>query len=332
MNESKPNWALLAAWRFVLASIVVVFHLQLMWGATFRGSDSIIKLGADNAVLCFLLLSGFSIGHSIKERPQGFVVRRMWRIYPVYLTCLLLSILPFVLWDKMPVTKLNDALVPPTAPQFLAHLFIGQPLLVRSFNIFGPSWTLGVEWGFYMLAPLFLKMSRLSMRWVIALSAVLFTTMVVRVPLPSISGPMPYLCLLWVWLLGFYIVCFDGKYSSFFLMCAPLAIIPRYAHQPLGAFLWTLTVALIYVGHRINLSPAVARFGQKLGDLSYSLYLIHVCASTYCVYYFHTAAPLPLLLAALAMSMAVHYCVELPVNHYRRVVVRNRAMLSQAAP
>jgi peptidoglycan/LPS O-acetylase OafA/YrhL len=278
--QSKPNWPLLAAWRFVLATIVVVFHLQVMYRSTFRGSQFITNLGADHAVLCFLLLSGFSIAHSIKERPQGFIIRRMWRIYPVYLACFLLSLLPFAVWGPLQKTPGGFTLEPPSSFQAVVHLFIGQPLLSRSFRIFNPSWTLGVEWAFYMLAPLFLRAPRKAMQWIISISAIWFMIKVVRVGLPEATGPTPYLSLLWVWLLGFYIVRFDQKNAAFVLICVPLLIIPLYARAAQGAFLWTATVSLVFIGDKILLPTILSKLGQKLGDLSYSLYLIHVSAFT----------------------------------------------------
>jgi peptidoglycan/LPS O-acetylase OafA/YrhL len=183
-----------------------------------------------------------------------------------------------------------------------------------------------------MLAPLFLKASRLTMRWLIGLSALLFTVLAAKSQIASLTGPVPYLCLLWVWLLGFYIVHFKESNIAIFLMCAPLAIIPRFSDEPQGAFLWTFTVVLIFFGHKVQLSKPVAAVAQKLGDFSYSLYLVHVCAFTYCYHIFNTTNPALMLLCALAMSMAVHYCVELPVNHFRRIAVKNKAKLSLAAP
>jgi peptidoglycan/LPS O-acetylase OafA/YrhL len=153
MSDAKTNWPLLAAWRFALASIVVVLHLQILWQADFRGADTIMRFGAGEAVLCFLLLSGFSIGQSIKERPQGFIMRRVWRIYPVYLACLILSILPFVFWGPSQPTLGKYVMEAPSLTQIGVSLFIGQPLLTGAFRMFGPSWTLGVEWLFICWRP-----------------------------------------------------------------------------------------------------------------------------------------------------------------------------------
>lgn len=332
MKDSQINWDLLAAWRFALASIVVVLHLQIVWQATFRGADTITRFGAGEAVLCFLLLSGFSIGHSIKERPQGFIKRRVWRIYPVYFTCLILSILPFVFWGPSQPTLGRYVMEAPSWFQIAVNLVIGQPLLTHAFRMFGPSWTLGVEWCFYLLAPLFLKASRLTLRWLMGISALLFTLLAAKYELSALTSPIPYLCLLWVWLLGFYIVRFTESNMVVFLMCAPLIIIPRFSHQPQGAFLWTFTVVLIYFGHKVRLSERMAAVARKLGDLSYSLYLVHVCAFTYCYQLFHSANPALMLLCALAMSMAVHYGVELPVKHLQRSVAKKGFRLSLAAP
>jgi peptidoglycan/LPS O-acetylase OafA/YrhL len=330
MEISKPNWPLLAGWRFFLAIIVVIFHMQVMWGGTIKGGALFSEFGANHAVLCFLLLSGFSIGHSIKERPSGFLVRRFWRIYPVYLTCFMLSVLPFVLWIPVQRSVNNFVLEPPSFLQGIVHFFIAQPFLSRSYRIFNPSWTLGVEWGFYMLAPLFLKLSRNVLRWLIGLSTAIFWIAVNKYSLSEIAGPLPYLALLWVWLLGFYLVCFGGQYTSFLLMCAPLLIIHRFGQEPLGPFLWTATVTLIFLGSKIPVSAKMKKIMHKMGDLSYSLYLIHVVAFSYFFSIFHSNNGMLMMLFALLMSIIIHYCVELPVNYYRRRAVKNKAALSLA--
>lgn len=321
LNDAKPNWAVLGGLRFFLAFIVVVFHLVVMW-KPFRGSGLINQFGANSAVCCFLLLSGFSIAHSIKERPDGFLARRFWRIYPVYLTCLCLSLLPLLVWDHEQKTLNGFLLQLPTPWQLFSHVVLLQPLLTRSFYIFNPSWTLGVEWSFYLLAPLFMRLPQRALQILIAVSMGVFTIMSQRVFFSEIGGLIPYAALLWIWLLGFYFVRFPYPYSGFFLMCVPLAILPRFANAPVGDFLWTSTVLLLLLGHKIQLSQRVDRLLLLLGDLSYPLYLIHVCSFTYCYYLFHTTNSYLFLIFAVLCSALVHYGIQVPIKHLKRKTPR----------
>ena len=98
LDGNSHAWAVLGALRFALASIVVFGHL-----ARFVPADSItnkvfIKIGLLDpveAVICFLIISGFSIAHSYSSRPDGYFRRRALRIYPLYVVGVLLAIVPF---------------------------------------------------------------------------------------------------------------------------------------------------------------------------------------------------------------------------------------------
>ena len=86
---SVEPWSQLAALRFVLAAIVAVNHLGEY--VSLGVLDWVRRMGAFEAILGFLLVSGYSIGASYQRAPEGFAWRRVRRIYPVYLVSLVVT-------------------------------------------------------------------------------------------------------------------------------------------------------------------------------------------------------------------------------------------------
>jgi len=138
----RSNWDVLALLRFLLALIVALTHDL----GTYCPQTGITDLGTFEAILGFLLISGYSIGSSIQKEPHGFLRRRMLRIYPVYLAAMLLTY--FVQRDAL------------TGPFiwiiFIDLLFLSQ-VIVRDSYV-GPAWSLGLEVWLYCLAPLFIRL------------------------------------------------------------------------------------------------------------------------------------------------------------------------------
>src|SRR5579862_7318152 len=131
MRLRYDTWSLLALCRFGLALIVAVNHLAdytaLGWLAV------IPRFGAFEAILGFLVISGFSIGSSFSKQPSGFLKRRAWRIWPVYLAAIALA------WiargDRISL-NLTGVLV--------QNVFFLNQLTTNSSYV-GPAWSLSLE-------------------------------------------------------------------------------------------------------------------------------------------------------------------------------------------
>jgi peptidoglycan/LPS O-acetylase OafA/YrhL len=92
------QWKVLAGLRFFLAWIVVCYHLKNFipdYGKDFLCTFG--KLNGLTAVLGFLLISGYSIAHSLTKNPEGFYNRRFLRIYPLYFCAVIVSLIPFLI-------------------------------------------------------------------------------------------------------------------------------------------------------------------------------------------------------------------------------------------
>lgn len=285
------NWPLLAAIRFALALTVAFWHLSMV------DSDQPLArlasiIGGFGAVGAFLIISGFSIAHSIQKEVQTFYSRRIDRIYPVYLSCFVLSFLPFVLAsteNKYGATILSN---PPTLQDLIASALVLPAILGKPLATFGASWSLGVEVVFYAAAPFLAKLSARHFTWLLSAVALYYLVQSSGWPVGGapheLFGIWPILsCAVW-WLLGWYLAHQDKEKLTFGL-CFLLVSIPcLYALNPqhsqavapmikgdAGPFVMTLVSAACLFGHHVKMNERVKRIALYLGDLSYPLYLIH---------------------------------------------------------
>ena len=133
LGLTTDRWSALAFARFLLASIVAVNHLA---GYCELGALSWIpKFGAFEAILGFLLISGYSVTSSYKAKPNGFLARRLFRLYPVYLTSIVLTI--FIGYT------IQDAPIPSLTSLIINTLFLNQ--LLTNSSLVGPAWSLSLE-------------------------------------------------------------------------------------------------------------------------------------------------------------------------------------------
>jgi peptidoglycan/LPS O-acetylase OafA/YrhL len=132
---------------------------------------------AGGAVDTFIILSGFAISYMLQARPQTygqFMIGRFFRIYPVYLLCLLagfstIYLMPFVLnsvgWHDNEYFNLyvrpylDSALAHPMI-HLVSHLSLLFGLVPEkilpgaSVTLLAPAWSITLEWQYYLLAPL----------------------------------------------------------------------------------------------------------------------------------------------------------------------------------
>lgn len=159
--QSVDQWSKLAALRFILASIVAFNHLAEMMPI---GVFSVIPmLGTFEAILGFLLVSGYSIGISYRKEPTQFLWRRIKRIYPVYLGSLVL----------MGLVLYSGRHTLPAASEWVINLLFLNQLIVRT-SIVGPAWSLSLEFWLYCLTPLLFTLSDKAIKRLIAVSFIAF--------------------------------------------------------------------------------------------------------------------------------------------------------------
>lgn len=321
-DRERSGWDVLSLLRFFLAFIVALSHLDeyapmgpLRW---------IESLGSFEAILGFLLISGYSIGHSIEKKPVGFLRRRILRIYPVYLAAVVIT-----------YAVERNALTGAFAWNFFVNLFfLGQ--LIERYSYVGAAWSLDLEVWLYCLAPLFRRLRARTLEVLIGLSLlcyIVYTCGRTLFHFPHYAGTIGGInlaCLGFIWLAGFYLAISEGKtrplriagllFVAHFFLTVGIQFFSRMKHHDLHDFAFTdlsgfFGIALLLVmifavfqgvtGHWFHLGLGQRRVCRFLGDISYPLYLVHMPAFHLFGAYTHSAGLL--LAAALALATAVYY-------------------------
>ena len=324
------QWSLLALLRFSLALIVAVGHLGgyaplgvLAW---------ISQLGSLEAILGFLLVSGYSIGASYRKAPSGFYLRRAWRVYPVYLGATLLT------YAATP-TDLTLSLV---AVSVVNLLFLNQ--LVTATSYVGPAWSLSLEVWLYALTPILARMARSRIVLLIVCSCAAYAVDTCGRTLfhwPYFAWQafgVNLLTLSFAWLLGYLLANSPAVEKQVlrwiaFALCGHMVLAAliqfgyRLKHQALGAY-WlddapefmmrSITLVLVWCCLRYAVMPREGKARRSswmafLGDSSYPLYLTHIPVGIICQKLGIDSAFL--MLGVMLMTSAVFY---LALDSYSR--------------
>ena len=291
-TQTKYNWEFLSIARFLLASIVLLGHLKSYTNIGFLNWYT--KFGSFEAILGFLLISGFSIGKSIKKNKKSYFLRRSERIYPVYLASLLLFFIVIP-----PSFSLNLVIT------IIINLFFLNQIL-SSTSIVGPAWSLALEVWLYALAPMLLKASFKLLICLIAISFASYVCYTLGRTLyhwPYYSGTkfgLNVLLLSFVWIAGFGLAVHEEQFSIFSKIIAAMFILHillsifiqllhRLKHHQLHDFFVTDlilyvmgTLCLLFVFyvvilnyHLPQLTLGTKKIFHLLGNISYPMYLIH---------------------------------------------------------
>jgi peptidoglycan/LPS O-acetylase OafA/YrhL len=284
-ESPRPNWGLLGVMRFVLALSVVLTHINLV------PHENILAAGRF-AVIGFLLISGYSIAHSLQSQREGYFIRRAWRIYPVYITVLLLAIAcggwKLGVWT------------------WVGCFFMLQQILFQVPDVIIPTWTLGGEWWCYVIGY-WLNVRR---AWLLLLLflPIAFYGMVTTENIAFVWWKtVPYLGVAWI--CGYLL--YHGRRA----VIIPLVIFmteqfhatTMQAGAPMWAgLLWvygTLAILLFMPSLKV-------KAGKLLGDTSYPLYLIHVPL----IYVFGVYGAL----ISIPAAWAVNRFIEQPLSSLRK--------------
>lgn len=331
-EPTVQSWKILGAIRFWLASIVMCGHLFRFIpneGPINRLLLYFGQLDAVAAVMGFLVISGFSIAHSVHSNPQGYYRRRVIRVYPLYIIGLLAVVGLHLLLGPQ-VRVLQGDFHEPSQATLIGNFVFLQGFLVHPTNANGPLWTLGVEMFCYLWAPLLM---RLHVRTLVAL---MMLSMIAYVVFPHLHigfysrllFGLPVLFLFWAWVGGFILFLCRARIETglILIVVGALALslnnigLTRY-----GVFTYILTVTMIIFADRIRVDERLASFASYLGELSYPLYIVHV--PVFILIYALTGGPGGLVLAACALigAMLAYHLVDLPIRrHFRRQAVTQK--------
>jgi peptidoglycan/LPS O-acetylase OafA/YrhL len=262
--------------RFVSAAYVALFHFNAPlqfnddWYADFCNRG---KLG----VPVFFIISGYCIrlAHKHTKTPREFIIRRLFRIFPPYWFSLLVVALCILILKI--ITGHNSVVtLPKKLDEILATPFLyTYPLSnIKVINLV--YWTLPYELFFYLIISLAIVPAP---KWRIVLPLALTATAIV-IPLQTTG-----------------LLFFFNELPTFMLGYAMCILIDEGAQWP-GVLLFLLSAAGIYLKHPemgYLIASAIAigcifidsrnplgnNVFSRLGDISYSIYLLHVPVCVY---------------------------------------------------
>jgi len=194
--------------RGILALMVVLGHSLVSGPYQFSSLPFALQWMGNGgfAVKVFFILSGFVIFLLLdqsSERYAPFIVRRAFRIFPIYWVCLAASVLmvpmSIAALKQLPWSDQAFAarllIFDETNRHWTGHLLAHATLLhgvapnsllpQTAFAFIGQAWSVSVEWQFYLIAPFVFAMAG-SRRSVVV--AALLTTLVVAQRWLSVQG------------------------------------------------------------------------------------------------------------------------------------------------
>lgn len=219
-----------------------------------------------NGVSVFFLITGFVIVYSlIKEdyKPQLiliFLQRRLIRIEPPYLVTIILTIVLFKILTLLPSFKgYGIAFIP---GQFIAHIFYTIPFTKFHYysNVF---WTLSIEVQFYILIGALYFLSSHHIYKLVFLLLFSLTCL-----LPISSSVLFYYSPIFA--VGISLIDFYKNRTWQNSILPLLLLILVLCKFGLADFILLAFTSLMIISFRITIRPL-----KILGDISYSLYLIH---------------------------------------------------------
>jgi len=273
---------------------VIFYHLGLPIAGGFLGVDS------------FFVISGFVITgallHSngtIKNRILLFYKKRIRRILPSSIYIISLTMLASLLF--LPRIYLRNYFLDAISSIFMvANIKFAQDgvdYLQQTLNSspFLHFWSLGVEEQFYLLWPLFfLSLFRWKALYYIALP-ILFVASTITAHIYPIESFFSPTSRAWEFLIGAFVATLPSRnfnkivklailFISSLLVCSSLVFT-----KPNSPFLQFYTLSLVLgIGSLIYVGFSIAFFKplEKIGDISYSLYLIHWPIIAILLFYF----------------------------------------------
>jgi len=368
MDQQKDGqrWGELDGIRGIAACVVVIYHFYLLiantvpsWVRWTLGYTPLyLPISGLESMLTFFLISGFVLSLPYHRRPNGldypgFLIRRIARIYLPYLAGLFLAILGNAFFHGLKVNDwFNQTWAGPVDPgTVLQHvLFIGN-YNYSAFN--GAFWTLVFEMRISLIFP-FLCILVIRIGWIgsliLALGFVLLSMALkpLGVPLQTTYT----LRIATIFIAGILLSKYLVTHRESLAKMPPLVrhgiflgslVIYTFAHLIPSA----LEEGVVIVGACGLISSALAEPGfsrilrlplfQFLGQISYSIYLVHITILYLLVYLFYPRVPLPWLflpfvVCVLVASVAFYHLVINPsiqLGHRLSKAVGSKAKRSE---
>jgi peptidoglycan/LPS O-acetylase OafA/YrhL len=270
-----PSFQKLNLLRFLAASMVAIFHCGYLFSSTHPTLHEFFILGSDG-VFIFFIVSGLIIPWSMEQSNYKifhfipFLSKRFRRLFPPFIASLMIYWLGWHLEFKPPfITSLV---------QFLSNLLFIIPFGKGTWvnQIY---WTLFIELQFYIVTGLLFHWLQHKNHWIpFSILVILNLLSFITFLLPSwteknfIFFHLPYFSLGYLLFMIFRKKTFTLIHLMLFLfiLLVLLINIGFLHHIPLSSILFSI-ITFIY----ILFFNTTSKFLEKLGDYSYSYYLLH---------------------------------------------------------
>lgn len=313
----------------------------------------------------FIVLSGFCLmlpivrnGGIMRESTIEFYVKRARRILPPYYLALLLSILAIFFLIGKPTGEAWDMSLSIQPHDVISHILLIHDLFRETRVTINPVfWSIAVEWRIYLLFPAIVLMWKKwgSLKTTVLLSGIscLFPLIFSKIPSLNLDpiGPSPhFVALFLLGMLACDLLFIDSELNRTLrdefpwnetMILSLLLSLPTYQFFSVGGQSWMIAdllmgffsfslLMMVFLGRSSILSTILnLRLLTKLGNFSYSLYLLHMPCLQLVIQYVikpfglnSTFNFLLLIFAALPFSFIVSYAFFL---------ICERPFLSQSA-
>jgi peptidoglycan/LPS O-acetylase OafA/YrhL len=278
-------WSTLAGLRFLFAMWVLFDHTY-NFGPTDRAIPVLTKSGL-MAVMCFFVISGFSIRHSIETKPTGYLRRRFRRIFPINAAAV------FIGWFAWSVLGLSGGYgTPPfkvTTRDFIANLLLLEAFLPVMIPFFFPAWSLSVEVLYYACAPLLQWLNGGRIIPLLMITSCVFFAAWPFIKDEYIAANRSYelaaIGMLWAWLAGWiaygrrgdriYVVALIfGGLMGLWSQAKYFGIVD-FKSAAVNCIAWVGMLLIVFYRLGRIRSARFAALLEYLGEISYPIYLLH---------------------------------------------------------
>lgn len=274
------NYRAIQALRGVAASAVVIYHAAGLWSQN-AGHPKFWENGAAGVDL-FFVISGFVMALISESSPGMFMKRRIIRVVPLYWVMTTLMLIKIAASHAHPSLAHGDYLAIP--PAYIAASYLLIPYR-NSVGVVAPlllvGWTLSYEMFFYawIYAAMALKTNVLRLLTPIFVGLSILGLFITAPAIMTLASPMllEFLGGLWLGRAAKNGAVFNKRISIAAGAAGLAALLSILLPSPNARpFTWGVAAFLI-VFSAVGLEPylRLPNWTQALGDVSYSLYLVH---------------------------------------------------------
>ena len=274
--------------RFIAAAWVALFHFNEPIAHVDNWYRNFVKMGA-LGVPIFFVISGYCIGLSASRAKNAadFLVRRFFRILPPYWFSLLV-VIGSVITYKLLNSENSVAILPKSIIPILATLTLSTSPLSNIPTINWVYWSLTVELFFYLAAAISVVSKK---RWVNEI--VLLLVSLVAFSADARASRALFFLEFWpafgIGMALFYFKFVDNKkyfFPATLLLSNGGAL---FYINSISSYSITVVLTFLLIALSTHLIDLPNSLFSKLGDLSYSVYLLHVPLGVYILGNFRNA-------------------------------------------